>query len=134
MSCNSTSNNKYFGCPALMSDGRTFTDYRPRCMVNDQIKKANQLTNSYDFRQFLIHNAESLMKANQQYAIQKVSCKPCTFATNTLNSQTNCQLDIQSSTCGVVDPRGLGLTNQSIQNIRQGNAMIPVPMQMNFNQ
>ena len=28
MNCNKTSNNKYFDCPALMSDGRIMTDYR----------------------------------------------------------------------------------------------------------
>ena len=33
--CNKTSNNKYFDCPALMSDGRVFTDYRPSSYVND---------------------------------------------------------------------------------------------------
>ena len=33
--CYKTSDNKNFGCPAKMSDGRHFTDYRPDCYVNN---------------------------------------------------------------------------------------------------
>jgi hypothetical protein len=130
--CQSASNNKYFGCPARISDGRTFTDYRPRCMVNEDIKRVNNLTNSYDYRQFMIHNAANLMKSNFEYAIQKASCQPCMDASPALNTQINCRVDTYGSQCSITDPRGLGLTNESVQNIRQGRAMLPVPVQMNF--
>ena len=45
--CLKTSNNKYFDCPALMSDGRTFTDYRPSNYVNDLIKTTKGVYDSY---------------------------------------------------------------------------------------
>ena len=123
--CNYTSNNQYFGCPALMSDGRTFTDYRPKCVVNQEIIDANNISNSYDYRQFLISNANNLMRANQAYAVKKVSCKPCTATSASMDSQMNCNVDIYGANCGLTNPRGLGLTNQSVQNIRQGRMMLP---------
>ena len=40
--CNKTSNNKFFGCPARMDDGRHFTDYRPISYVNDLVRYSNK--------------------------------------------------------------------------------------------
>ena len=62
--CNKTSNNKYFDCPARMDDGRAFTDYRPSNTVDDMIRYSNNVMNSYDYRQFLIHNANNIMEIN----------------------------------------------------------------------
>ena len=123
--CQFTSNNQYFGCPARISDGRTFTDYRPRCVINEEIKGVNHLSNSYDYRQFLIHNAKNLMKSNYEYAMKKVSCQPCMNASPALNTQVNCLVDASSSQCYVSNPRGLGLTNQAVKNIREGRQMMP---------
>ena len=67
--CFKTSNNKYFDCPALMSDGRAFTDYRPSNYVNDMIRINNKVYDSYNYRQFLINNAANLMKVNDEYNI-----------------------------------------------------------------
>lgn len=77
--CNKSSNNKYFNCPALMSDGRQFTDYRPSNYVNNLIRMTAGVMGSYDYRQFLINNAELLMQANIQYAYEMNGCKPCNF-------------------------------------------------------
>ena len=45
--CYKTSDNKYFGCPPKMSDGRHFTDYRPNCFLNGMVRDENKLTNSF---------------------------------------------------------------------------------------
>jgi hypothetical protein len=50
-SCNKTSNNKYFDCPARMDDGRGFTDYRPNSTVNDMIRYSNNIMGSNEYRQ-----------------------------------------------------------------------------------
>ncbi len=78
-----TSNNKYFQCPAMMNDGRIFTDYRGSTYVNDMIRFSNNIPSSYDYRQFLIHNGNNIMKVN------------------TVNSK-----------CQDVNPNGIGLTNE----------------------
>ena len=62
--CYKTSNNKYFDCPALMSDGRIFTDYRPSAYVNDLMRVQNKVYDSYNYRQFLINNGLNVIKTN----------------------------------------------------------------------
>ena len=56
-SCFKTSDNKDKNCPARMDDGRIFTDYRPSSSVDDMIRYSNNVMSSYEYRQFLINNA-----------------------------------------------------------------------------
>lgn len=64
--CYKSSNNKHFNAPPRMSDGRHFTDYRPNCHLNNSVKLENQIPNSYDYRLFLIRNADKLMDLNRK--------------------------------------------------------------------
>lgn len=64
-------------CPALMNDGRFATDYRPSCYVHDLITKQNQITNSYDLKQFLQHNAIKLQDINRDFYRCANSCNSC---------------------------------------------------------
>lgn len=75
--CYKTSNNKYFGCPPRMADGRNFTDYRPSCHVNNLIRQNNSTYNSFQYRMFMTQNANKLMDLNRTYACQKNCCGPC---------------------------------------------------------
>jgi hypothetical protein len=74
MSVPNASNNKYNECPARMSDGRYFTDYRSSAMVEFDLQKKLNAPNSYTYRQFLINNAMDVMKSNQV----KATCIPDT--------------------------------------------------------
>ena len=68
-------NNKFQDCPAQMNDGRTFTDYRPNVMINNQLKKQNNIErNNYEYRQFLIHNANNIINANENIMKQINNC------------------------------------------------------------
>jgi hypothetical protein len=64
-------------CPPLMSDGRHFTDYRPSCYVHDLILTQNKITNSYDLKMLLTHNALKLQKINRNYYNMKNACTSC---------------------------------------------------------
>ena len=64
-------------CPALMSDGRFATDYRPSCYVHDLIQKQNNINNSHQLRQFLQRNGTEFIKLNTQYFGDKNSCNSC---------------------------------------------------------
>jgi len=75
--CYKTTNNKYFNCPPRMSDGRHFTDYRPSCDVNNLIIVNNNTLSNFDYRMYLIENAEKLMDINRMYTVEKNSCGPC---------------------------------------------------------
>jgi hypothetical protein len=64
-------------CPPIMSDGRHFTDYRPSCYVHDLILRQNGISNSYDLKMLLTHNATKLQDINQSYYDLKNSCVSC---------------------------------------------------------
>ena len=76
-------------CPLKMSDGRAFTDYRPRCMVNSEllldVYNNSMVRSSYESRMYLQENAEKLMERNRVTMIGNLNpCAPCTrpFAEN----------------------------------------------------
>ena len=69
-------------CPIKMSDGRSFTDYRPRCMVNSElmtdVSNNNMIKSSYESRVFLQENAEKLMERNRLTVLDRLApCAPC---------------------------------------------------------
>jgi len=71
-----TDNNEKQNPNCLMSrmqDGRSFTDYRPRCTVQYQVKNTNK-QNSHDMRMYLQHNANDLMKMNETIITERNVC------------------------------------------------------------
>jgi hypothetical protein len=101
---NKSSDTKYPSCPAKMSDGRHFTDYRPRCITNSQ----NMSVGSYEFRQYMINNAEKLLEEKRNTMRQ---CGPCVdpFNIGTMLPEES-YVKCDKNTCIVVgnDPSGLG--------------------------
>lgn len=71
------SNNKFSNCPALMSDGRAFTDYRPACEVNNTMRTQISSSNSIDYRNFLIQNANTLISQQNTTLKKKNGCPDC---------------------------------------------------------
>ncbi len=106
---NKTSNNKYFDCPARMDDGRAFTDYRPRSTVDNMIRINNGIQSSYEYRQFLMHNATKIMDVNNMYTEDKVGCNSCNYKPPRFH--TDCNINEDSSLCNIADPNGIGLKN-----------------------
>lgn len=105
--CFKVSNNKYFNCPALMSDGRTFTDYRPNCLVDQSILKENKINSSYEYRQFLMKNASKFIEENSDLNYKKNSCETCN--SELIPLKTVCEVDGYTSTCRINDDNGLGM-------------------------
>ena len=109
--CYKTSNNKHFGCPPRMADGRHFTDYRPSCHINNIIRTGNNVLNSFQYRNFLTSNANELMNLNRNYACQKNCCGPCKEPYHSINTlpEVN-KVKCNANTCELVafDPNGLG--------------------------
>jgi hypothetical protein len=113
--CYKTTNNKYFNCPPRMSDGRQFTDYRPTCDVNNLIASNNNLVSSYDYRQYLIQNADKLMDINRAYTVQMSSCGPCVQPYNqgTMlpeQTKTSCDGNVCKNSLNVLNGLGVGRT------------------------
>jgi hypothetical protein len=53
-----------------MADGRSFGDvvYTSRCEQQYKLQFENKFTSNFDYRQYLIQNAEALMKQNNKLA------------------------------------------------------------------
>ena len=64
-------NNKYMNYPAKMNDGRLFTDYGPNVKLNTDMKNKNKITSSYEYRQYLMKNADDIIKQQNQNLRQK---------------------------------------------------------------
>ena len=84
MSCKSGCDapTKGMTCAARMSDGRAFTDYRPRCAVNAEllgkVDAAKMLGSAYESRMYLQSHTDHLMAENYQWAVNNLMpCAPC---------------------------------------------------------
>jgi hypothetical protein len=113
--CTRPSNNQYFNCPPRMSDGRHFTDYRPRCAQQYQDKISNKLMSSYEHRMYLVQNADAIMKQNAAESYNTNKCGPCVepYDQGTMMPEFEKQ-ECNERTCsfGVSDSYGLGLGRQ----------------------
>lgn len=104
----------YTKCVPLMSDGRLFTNWTPRCaqVYKDAIGKS-----SYDARQYMINNAINIMKANAGQAYADASCGPCyenpDWNTGTMLPELNVQTcDARTCTFAPNNKGGLGLRRE----------------------
>ena len=65
--------NFHLDFPARMSDGRQFTDYRSTCYLNIPEQKMT----TYQYRQFLKHNAEKIMENFENINETISGCSNC---------------------------------------------------------
>uniref|UniRef100_A0A6C0B6S6 Uncharacterized protein n=1 Tax=viral metagenome TaxID=1070528 RepID=A0A6C0B6S6_9ZZZZ len=58
-------NNKYPEFPPLMADGRAVTaSYQPESVINNDIIMQNNIKSNWEYRQYLIKNAEKILEQN----------------------------------------------------------------------
>jgi len=62
--CYKASNNIHAGFPAMMSEGNLYTDYDSACKMNNVLKEKVGIQSNYQYRQWLINNASSVMQSN----------------------------------------------------------------------
>jgi ribosomal protein S27AE len=58
-----------------MSDGRLFTDYRPRCDIALQFSAP--MTGSYEYRQWMMNNGQRIIDHQRAIAFNNARCGPC---------------------------------------------------------
>lgn len=63
-------------CPAMMSDGRIFTDYRSPARREQYNKTINGFVRDDDYRMFLQLNAEKIMDSTWDHSKKINSCFP----------------------------------------------------------
>lgn len=72
-------NNKYSNYAPLMSDSRLFTSYDPHYENNDKFMEQHHIETNYDYRQYLIRNADKIIEDNQRTMCNQVGV--CRFST-----------------------------------------------------
>ena len=55
----------------IMNDGRLFTNYNSDGDLTNKIKQKNSIKNNEDYRKFLVHNADLIMKTNKNLYSQQ---------------------------------------------------------------
>jgi hypothetical protein len=76
-SCEKKSEGDNEAFPFRLSDGRLFTDYRPRCQQDQYVRMANGAKSTFEHRQWMINNADQIMAQERQMILDTKSCKPC---------------------------------------------------------
>ncbi len=72
--CKSGSNNIHFDFPPIMMDGRNYSKWQPGSVINEQIRKNNNIQTNWQYRSYLINNADKIIKSNQIEA-----CDECCY-------------------------------------------------------
>jgi hypothetical protein len=117
--CSKTSNNKYLNCPARSYAGGAFTDWRPSCDAENNLRLANGLHSNYAYRQWLINNATNIMNVNRQYNEQKNGCQPCNAQDIPVASM--CYVDRTSAVCKSTNCGGIGQRSVAVEEPRLVN-------------
>ena len=64
----SGTNNIYPEFPPLMQDGRNYANWQPGSVISDNLRKDAGISSNYDYRKYLVENADSIIKINQLQA------------------------------------------------------------------
>ena len=96
--CYSGSNNIHFDSPPIMDDGRNYSKWQPAAVMNNEIRKKENIKTNWDYRNYLVTNAENIISFNQREACDECSSCPPRYADPSLTpSQVN-QLGNSSNT------------------------------------
>ena len=117
-------NNKYQNCPALMADGRHFTDYRSNSQINMQNMEQRNIRSNYGYRNFLTNNGRTMVDIDRMRAQDKNECLGCDA--KQINNMTICKTDVIGQMCEPFDINGLGRASIAIQSKK-----VPTVSQLN---
>ena len=117
-------NNKYQNCPALMADGRHFTDYRANSEINIQNMEKRNIRSNYTYRNFLTKNGKTMVDIDRLRSQDKNECVGCD--TDPINNLTLCKTDIVGQMCEPFDINGLGRASIGIRSKK-----VPTVSQLN---
>jgi len=71
--CYTGSNNIHFNFPPIMADGRNFASWQPGAVVNEKIRQESGIKSNWQYRKYLMENADQIIKYNQLGACEQSS-------------------------------------------------------------
>lgn len=69
-------NNIHLESPAIMADGRTYSNWQPCAVINENIRKRENINTNWDYRNYLQSNANSIMDMDKRIACEQSGCTP----------------------------------------------------------
>ena len=94
MSWATCNNNKYDNFHPIMSDGRNLSNWETSSNISNNIKKTNNIKSNWEYRNYLMNNADSIIKTNQIEA-----CGECCSNNMFNNSKTDNYTPYLYSSC-----------------------------------
>jgi hypothetical protein len=115
---NNAKNNIHKHFPALMEDGNIYTNWHSASLTNDMLKTNSPHRDNYQYRQWLMRNAESVIKQNQVNSFAD-SCTNINKFKSTSNSSKyifrNCNDKITPPGYETSDLKDIYLSKQELQ-------------------
>ena len=71
--CYTGSNNIHFNFPPIMADGRNFASWQPGAVINEKIRQESGIKSNWQYRKYLMENADQIIKYNQLGACEQSS-------------------------------------------------------------
>jgi hypothetical protein len=71
--CYTGSNNIHFNFPPIMADGRNFASWQPGSVINERIREESGIKSNWQYRKYLMENADQIIKYNQLGACEQSS-------------------------------------------------------------
>ena len=81
--CYTGSNNIHFNFPPIMADGRNFASWQPDSVINEKIRQESGIKTNWQYRKYLMENADQIIKYNQLGA-----CNECSSTSNYSDEET----------------------------------------------
>lgn len=125
--CYKTSDNYFYNCAPKMQDGRSFTDYRPNCTLNNMVSSSNNTQSSYEYRMFLQRNGNKLRNQIVDYNYKMNGCNDCGNTLLAEQSNLNCNSNGCSKTINDLNGLGMGKSNGTVDNIWEKQNLINNP-------
>ena len=77
--CYSGSNNIHFNFPPIMADGRNFASWQPGAVINEKIRQESGIKSNWQYRKYLMENADQIIKYNQLGACDECSSSVASY-------------------------------------------------------
>ena len=87
MSWATCNNSKYNDFHPIMADGRNFSNWETSANISNNIKTNNNIKSNWEYRNYLINNADSIIKQNQVEACGEC-CSNNMFNNNNADNYT----------------------------------------------
>jgi len=95
-----------------MQDGRTYASYQPEAVINERIQQQNHINSNWKYRQFMIHNGNTIMNLNNSEACYTLGLP--THITSDVTPSSNVPF-IYKSTFDTAKP-GYGYCSSDLKN------------------